>query len=191
MVNLINGEFDLFNTIEGSGFIRLAIASDDPSANNDNIVGSNGDDVIDGLDGADFIQGLDGADMLSGGLGDDIILGGAGNDIIDGGAGADILYDGFLDDILTGGADADIFVIQDDPNSAQAGAIDRITDFEDNIDTLDLSAHFGTPAEALAAAQQQGSDVLFDLGDTHFLIVENITLAQIADDIDTGAGAGV
>lgn len=64
---------------------------------------------------------------------DDRILGGASADTLQGGAGADWLHDGAGQDVLTGGAGADVFVF------ARDGALDRITDFEDGVDRIDLS----------------------------------------------------
>ena len=64
---------------------------------------------------------------------DDRILGSAAADTLQGGAGADWLHDGAGQDVLTGGAGADVFVF------ARDGALDRITDFEDGVDRIDLS----------------------------------------------------
>lgn len=50
-------------------------------ANNNRILGGDGDDIINGLDGADLLEGEQGNDTLNGGLGDDLLLGGLGNDI--------------------------------------------------------------------------------------------------------------
>ena len=60
---------------------------------NNNLTGTNGDDVINGLGGNDELIGLDGRDTLNGGNGDDLLIGGAGNDRLDGGDGMDsVLY---------------------------------------------------------------------------------------------------
>ena len=82
--------------------------------------------------------------------------------------------------MLAGGGGNDIFIFTDDGVN---GDTDIVTDFTDGSDTLDLSAIYGSIAEATAAATQNGSDVVFDLGDTNQLIVENITVSQILDDI--------
>ncbi|TNB89264.1 type I secretion target [Pseudomonas sp. Fig-3] len=65
---------------------------------------------------------------------DDAIFGGAGNDLLDGQQGRDL---------LTGGAGADTFRYQsvtDSYRTATAAHSDRITDFDPNSDTLDLSS---------------------------------------------------
>jgi len=71
-----------------------------PTAGNDTLSGSNGNDVIDllagsdsylGLDGDDVIQGNDGADTIYGGNGADSIAGGNNNDLIYGETGSDTI----------------------------------------------------------------------------------------------------
>ena len=64
---------------------------------------------------------------------DDRIIGSAVADTLQGGAGADWLHDGGGQDVMTGGAGADVFVF------ARDGALDRINDFEDGLDRIDLS----------------------------------------------------
>ncbi|SLN68519.1 Hemolysin, chromosomal [Limimaricola soesokkakensis] len=61
-------------------------------------------------------------------------LGSAGDEALSGGAGDDILRDGGGSDRLWGGAGADLFVLDAD------GRTDRIADFEQGQDRLDLSA---------------------------------------------------
>ena len=64
---------------------------------------------------------------------DDRLLGAAGADTLQGGGGSDWLHDGGGQDMLTGGAGADVFVFDRD------AAVDRISDFEDGIDRIDVS----------------------------------------------------
>ncbi len=64
---------------------------------------------------------------------DDRLLGSAGADVLRGGAGDDFLHDGAGADLLTGGAGADVFVFTRD------GATDRISDFQQGADHIDLS----------------------------------------------------
>lgn len=70
---------------------------------------------LNGSSRADILTGAQGADTLSGGGGDDILLDGGGRDV------------------LTGGAGADVFILSMD------GQQDRITDFEQGVDRIDLS----------------------------------------------------
>lgn len=64
---------------------------------------------------------------------DDRLLGSALADSLLGGAGADVLHDGAGADTLTGGAGADVFVL------ARDGAQDRIADFQQGFDRIDVS----------------------------------------------------
>lgn len=75
---------------------------DNPTNQNDLILGTIGQDIINGGNGDDCIIGGGGDDMLciwvfcfwglSGGNGNDVILGGPGNDALFGNAGTDICY---------------------------------------------------------------------------------------------------
>ena len=77
---------------------------------------------------------IDAAGGVATGAGlDDRLLGSAGADTLQGAGGVDWLHDGAGSDVLTGGGGADVFVF------ARDGAIDRISDFEDGIDRIDVS----------------------------------------------------
>lgn len=142
------------------------------SAGNDILAGSDaanrinagkGHDFVSGLGGNDTLLGGDGFDRLYGGSGNDLLRGGkqhdtllgnagsdtlrgeAGNDRLDGGAradrlfggaGKDTLIDGSGADRLSGGAGADVFVL------VQDRATDRIMDFQDGLDRIDLDVSF-------------------------------------------------
>ncbi|MGV3551732.1 Ig-like domain-containing protein [Rhizobium sp.] len=97
------------------------------------IVGQAGNDVIKGNGGDDNISGLAGNDIIDGGNGNDKIGGGSGNDKINGGNGNDIIAGWSGNDVLTGGKGADTFVFDDSSNR------DRITDFGNGADKIDLS----------------------------------------------------
>lgn len=86
--------------------------------------------------GNDDLTGTNGANRLTSGSGDDVLSGLAGSDELRGGAGVDELTGGTGADVLTGGADEDVFVFTD---SGPSPVADRITDFEDTIDVLDLT----------------------------------------------------
>lgn len=70
---------------------------------------------------------------VTGTAGDDRLLGSAGADVLRGGAGDDFLHDGAGADLLTGGAGADVFVF------AKDGMTDRLSDFQQGSDHIDLS----------------------------------------------------
>ena len=108
---------------------------------NDTLIGHVGLDTLNGGDGDDFLAGRDGADVLNGNDGDDVLRGGAHIDVLDGGAGRDTLHGGGGGDTLTGGADEDVFIFDAEAQSGQTYSIrDKITDFEDGLDLLDVSA---------------------------------------------------
>ncbi|MEG3641567.1 hypothetical protein [Magnetococcus sp. PR-3] len=71
----------------------------------DEILGSEDDDVLTGTDANDMLSGGDGADTITGGAGDDVIEGGLGDDILEGGAGDDLFIFGMNDgsDFISGG----------------------------------------------------------------------------------------
>lgn len=100
----------------------------------DKIKGNNAGDRILGLRGDDTLKGLGGNDVLSGSLGSDRLEGGNGNDILLGGANDDILDGGNGSDQLTGNGGSDTFVLL----SKRGNTL--VTDFEDGVDFLGLSA---------------------------------------------------
>ncbi|CAD5938392.1 Leukotoxin [Planktothrix agardhii] len=110
------------------------------SIENDQLIGSNENDAIRGFKGADKIEGKSGTDLLQGNKGNDtldggndqdILRGGKGNDILIGGNGDDILIGDLGQDKLTGGANADVFVLNTNPNfpNSNPNLADIITDF--------------------------------------------------------------
>jgi len=101
------------------------------------LIAGRGNDKVWGLGGSDRIEGGAGNDRLDGGAGHDTVLGGAGNDTLWGGSGNDRLSDGAGTDVLWGNAGRDTFVL------ALDRASDRIADFQDGVDLIDLSAWTG------------------------------------------------
>ena len=115
------------------------------------IPGTRGSDNLQGTSSADKILGGAGDDILSGGKGNDKLFGGSGNDTLNGDNGNDKLYGGSGNDILDGGSGADylrggsgndVFVYQDASDSNLC-AWDRIMDFQQGKDKIDLSALLG------------------------------------------------
>ena len=120
------------STIEGRG-------------GNDDITGTDGDDVIYGdydhrhlnaTDGKDYIRGLGGDDTIRGGGLADYIFGGAGNDYIRGDVGYDFLDGGDDDDIIEGGT-GDDHILGGAGDDVLIGGDDRDVIFgEDGNDVL-------------------------------------------------------
>ncbi len=159
----------------------------------DTLRGEDGDDTLRGRAGDDDLDGGAGSDILYCGDGDDIALGGGrhdrlyggrGDDVLDGGAGEDHLNGGRGDDRLTGGFLEDTFVF------GRNSGHDVITDFQNGIDRIDLTAFGFAPgdfasmiAPALSAAG--GGNTLLDLdmlGGDGSVLIEGLALA--------GAGVG-
>ncbi|HKR25775.1 MAG TPA: calcium-binding protein [Allosphingosinicella sp.] len=88
------------------------------------------DNVIYSGTGADTLSGLDGNDELRGGVGADSLSGGDGDDLVVGGADADT---------LGGGADADTFRWSTSFESGLGANADRIVDFAQGTDIIDLA----------------------------------------------------
>lgn len=125
-------------------------------SSNINGIGNHGDNVLTGNDGHnhlsghngnDFLYGMSGNDTLSGGNGNDHLNGGDGNDRLLGGNGHDYLNGGNGDDYLAGGTGSNTIItgagrdtIAFTPSDIHDGSIDRVLDFDPNMDKLDLSA---------------------------------------------------
>jgi len=165
--------------LSGTISVRNDIAGEGIGTSGDDIYfGGGSDDFIFGGEGNDQLHGARGDDLLDGGDSDDRMFGGAGNDTLIGGAGNDTLRGGVGDDILTGGEDSDTFVFY------QGWGSDRITDFQDGIDIIELRG-FSSPStsEVFAAASQVGSDVMFSLGGGDVLTIENTQIDMLFDDV--------
>lgn len=146
-INLTFGEarngiyVDSFDGIEwafgGAGSDRIA-----GDAGTNLLRGAAGNDLISGVDGNDWLFGDLGNDTLVGGNGNDRLFGGEGVDVLNGGAGVDQLTGSYDIDLMSGGTEADRFIFTDlDEFFAVVGTgLDRITDFQNGIDLIDLSA---------------------------------------------------
>jgi Ca2+-binding RTX toxin-like protein len=99
---------------------------------NNNINGTDGNDLLTGTSGNDIINAVEGNDVLTGLRGNDILVGGDGRDVLNGGKGFDTLNGGLGNDILVGGGGNDVFVL-----GAGLG-VDTIADFAKSQDTVQL-----------------------------------------------------
>lgn len=165
-------------------------------------IGNSGTDTIYGQGGNDFLYGGRDADYVSGGAGNDTVKGNLGNDVLEGGAqndrlyggggsdsldggtgkdylfgenGVDGLYGGLGNDSMTGGGGADTFVYK----SGATEGYDRIKDFEDGIDKIDLSdfAYAGF-ADVSALASEIAAGVKLNFGGGNVLLLEGMLLAD-------------
>lgn len=123
------------------------------------------------------------ANRLTGNAAANTLSGEAGNDTLSGGAGNDTLTGGTGNDVLTGGSAEDVFVF------ARSFGQDRITDFQDNVDTLRIASDLLGPAgpnwDALRSMGVEFADrVEFRFSATDILAVFGVTqLNQLADDV--------
>lgn len=110
--------------VAGVGAVPARVVVNGSSKADANLAGTPFDAVLNGRGGADRLYGRGGDDILRGGGGSDWLYGGVGNDR---------LMDGGGTDDLIGGAGADVFRLHHD------GHLDRIHDFEQGLDRIDLS----------------------------------------------------
>lgn len=159
----------------------------DMGGGNDLAWGSDKADVIYGGAGQDELWAGGGDDRLYGGTDDDEIDGEGGTDRIDGGPGEDEIWGGRGNDRLTGGNDgeADSFVYWD-----RKPGTDRITDFEDGLDRVDL-IEYGLDAArqaafvAAAIGENKAGHAVIDLSELPGIREGKIILLNVAsDDID-------
>ena len=154
---------------------------------NDRLAGNSGMDLLNGGNGQDRLFGGDDNDILIGGIGDDFLRGDRGEDQLNGGTGNDRIYGNSDNDILSGGTGndalyggngSDIFIFE-------AGyEADRIVDFEDGLDLIDLSDFTNAEVNAaLSGISQIGSSAVLDFGngDTLTLVGTNVGDITIDD----------
>lgn len=100
-------------------------------------IGNYGDNTLTGNSGHNRLSGEDGNDTLYGMGGDDTLSGGNGNDHLNGGDSDDYLAGGLGSDTIVtdAGRDTVAFTAAD----IREGSIDRLLDFNPQMDKLDLS----------------------------------------------------
>lgn len=136
----------------------------------DQVTGGNGDDWLYGYGvppkgtspfAAAYLAESDKADTLDGGNGNDHLWGGGGYDVLRGGKGNDHLDGGMGKDTMTGGAGADVFSFGTLSAQAKVPHFDQddvITDFQDGVDRLDISAQAKIYGPAIYLGQGQFVD---------------------------------
>ena len=127
-----------------------------------------GDDTIYGGEGSDRIGGKAGNDQIFGGSEDDQLWGDDGDDILDGGLGDDTL----TGDDFSGGQGSDTFVL------TVGEGTDTITDFEEGIDIIGLTA--GLTFDQLSL-RQEGNQTLMSLDDEVLAILNGVDAAALIE----------
>jgi Ca2+-binding RTX toxin-like protein len=159
----------------GNGFGSHGNDEGDTLISIENVNGSKFRDTMFGNDNANHFQGFAGRDWLDGG---------DGNDTLDGGDGDDYLVSGDGHNTLDGGRGQDRFLIG---SSLESSYTDTITDFGNDIDTIELDASLGVRSVegALSHAEVVAGDTVFTFDTGDVLIVENIANPnQLRNDID-------
>lgn len=133
------GEDDLEGTDRND--LILGFEGDDELEGKDGddcLVGGPGEDKIKGKDGNDVIDGGSGDDQrLDGDRGDDLIFGGAGEDELEGDRGNDELHGGDNDDELDGGRGRDVLFGEGGDDEMDGGSDDDFLDGGPGDDELD------------------------------------------------------
>jgi uncharacterized protein YkwD len=116
----------------GTKNVKLDVIDPAMAAAQKAIAGNTLNDNLNGTAGADRINGRAGNDKIHAKTGNDTLLGESGNDWLYGESGRDILLGGAGNDVLSGGAHADTF------RFSGKWASDKVLDFQDGIDRIDL-----------------------------------------------------
>ncbi len=177
VVNLTRG------TANADGFGRNEVL------NFENVIGGRGDDKLVGDGAANILKGVNGGDMLRGGAGDDRLFGGAGRDILVGGDGEDTLIGGRGRDMMMGGPDsmADLFVFHALADSAVGRNRDKIFDFAQGLDRIDLSRidanddMVGNQSFEYSGDTAQANSVWYTKAGSHLILNADVTGDGISD----------
>jgi Ca2+-binding RTX toxin-like protein len=129
----------------------------DGRGGNDLLAGGAGNDAIIGGDGQDTLQGGQHNDRLNGDAGNDWLFGNTENDSLFGGSGSDSLAGGYGNDVMQGGGGADRFIFGPKQGS------DRITDFQDGVDKLNIKGVGGVGD--LSIVKNSGGDFVVGFDD--------------------------
>jgi Ca2+-binding RTX toxin-like protein len=159
-----NGGVDILYGGKGNDYIQ-------GGGGDDILQGNKGDDSLRGGGQRDFLKGNQGDDRLWGGNGNDKLWGGTGHDTLTGGRGNDRLEGQAGNDRLIGGEGKDVFVFVE--------GRDRISDFEDNGDTIYIREELGVGgslsfSDLIDTGKIRNGNAIFDFGDNNVLTIEGI-----------------
>ena len=185
-VDTLNGNAgsDILSGLAGNDVLLGGVGNDFlyGGRDDDEVVGGAGDDVLRGNLGNDTLRDAQGENRFYGGGGNDIMEGGSGRDFMIGEGGSDRLVGGAGDDNLSGG-----FVDRDDGRTdtfvfTPGGGYDRILDFEDGTDLIDLQAYdYDTffEIQGLISSAGGGANARIDFGSGNTIYLFDVTAAQL------------
>ncbi|WP_191060199.1 calcium-binding protein [Geminicoccus harenae] len=153
MAEIINnlGEDDLVGTDENDVIKGLG--------GNDIISAGLGNDRVEGGSGNDDLFGEEGRDNIIGGTGRDCLSGGEDSDRLQGGSGSDMIIGGPGNDSAQGGRNGDIFVVSQGDESL------TILDFEQGLDKIVLAGFGVEDVSELELEDATGGGTLILLDD--------------------------
>ncbi|PIE07984.1 MAG: hypothetical protein CSA74_04815 [Rhodobacterales bacterium] len=159
--------------------------------NRDTLYGGNGRDTVYGGKGNDKLYGGNGNDTLYGGThndklygnqGRDALRGQNGNDMLFGGKGHDRLHGGKGNDTLTGGRGHDTFVFKSGDDAETVKDFTLAGNHSDKVDLSGMASITGWNDLKGNHMTQNGADVVIDAGNGDVMTLENVTLADLAQD---------
>jgi Ca2+-binding RTX toxin-like protein len=192
-----NASYNGYNHFITIGQVSIAdLQSNDFVYSNSGAVTRNGTAYADPLFGSrsnDALNGGGGNDTLLGGLGNDALSGSTGNDALNGGAGNDRLVGGAGADRLAGSSGGDAFIFNAASETAPTTTgRDTITDFQEDIDYIGLSA---IDANVHVAGNQAfsfiGTANFTKAGQVNYVYSGTSTIIRLNTDADLAAEAHI
>ncbi|GAB4231589.1 MAG: hypothetical protein Kow00121_59830 [Elainellaceae cyanobacterium] len=152
---------------------RLIVA--DSSIANSSLVGNQENDEMLGNSYANWFTGNAGNDTLIGKAASDTLIGGLGNDLLIGGevinsGGVARVIDNDVD-VMAGGSGGDIFAL------ARGQGRERITDFQNQIDSLGLTAEI---KYGQLDFTQRGKNTIVSLGNDQLAVLQGVQVNQLS-----------
>ena len=178
LITFRNSDAAAFTAYNLGGFAPggapVAGATISGTADQDRLLGTDGDDFIEGGDERDQLFGFNGDDILHGGAGNDTLVGYDGDDVLQGDGGNDTFNPGHGNDLMNGGDGNDYY---DDTNSMGV------------VTTGSKGFVGGAGNDTLYWSRSSGQDILVASGDEdadYFSVRTGASGASFA--LDGGAG---
>ncbi len=166
---------DVLDGGEGFDNIAYVFATSGVTVDLSNSANNTGEAFGDTFISVEMVQGSVFDDTITGDAVDNWLYGYSGNDVVNGGAGADVIFGNDGSDTLSGGTGADTFYF-----IAGDTGTDTVTDFENDVDQLDLQylGAFSSTQQVLDAASSSGADTVIDLGSGNSIVLQNFAFAN-------------